>query len=119
MKEMKSQNTHLENGTKVVVYLKEPKERYWGALIKLDGSGVSLKGIDVNSFEDFCRQVAGSDESYMKAGFVYFPEARLEKVILDRPEGDMPSLAERFENITGYSVEDYFKTEDDSKLSRM
>lgn len=41
----------------VVVSLHSPKERLWGELLEVTASGVTVRGIDLNSFDDFIRQV--------------------------------------------------------------
>ncbi len=37
----------------VVVSLHSPKERIWGELLEMNVAGVTLRGIDLNSFDDF------------------------------------------------------------------
>ena len=40
------------------------------------------------------------------ASVIFIPMTRLERILLDRSSGDLPSLAERFEQRTGLSVQE-------------
>ena len=41
----------------VVVSLHSPREKVWGELLDINPSGVTLRGIDLNSFDHFIRQI--------------------------------------------------------------
>ena len=41
----------------VIVSLHTPKEKLWGSLVSMNAAGVTIRGIDLNSFDDFIRQV--------------------------------------------------------------
>jgi len=90
----------------VMVTLNQPREKYWGAILGITPAGVSLRGIDLNSFEDFMRQVISGDEVF--PNFVFFPMHRVERIELDHRSGDIPSMQERFQNKTGKSFRDHF-----------
>jgi hypothetical protein len=81
-------------GQIVLVTLNTPREKFWGALLELSPAGVSLRGIDLNSLEDFARQVKSGDA--VSPGAVFFPMHRVERIELDARNGDIPSLRERF-----------------------
>lgn len=81
-------------GQIVLVTLNTPREKFWGALLELSPAGVSLRGIDLNSLEDFARQVKSGDA--VSPGAVFFPMHRVERIELDARNGDIPSLCERF-----------------------
>jgi hypothetical protein len=86
-------------GAIVIVTLNMPREKYWGSLLALTPAGASLRGIDLNSIDDFARQVRDGDE--VSANAVFFPMHRIERIESDARNGDIPSLQERFENKTG------------------
>ena len=44
-------------GALVLAFLHSPKERVWGVLQGYDGGGVWVEGIDLDSFEDWARQI--------------------------------------------------------------
>jgi hypothetical protein len=58
-----------------------------------------MRGIDLNSFEDFARLIKAGENA--NPASVFFPMHRVERIELDTRNGDIPSLSERFENRTG------------------
>ena len=86
-------------GSIVLVSLNSPREKFWGMVLELAPAGVSLRGIEVNCFEDFLRQVKAGDPVTPNA--VFFPMHRVERIELDSHNGDIPSLQARFARNTG------------------
>jgi hypothetical protein len=82
-------------GSIVIVTLNMPREKFWGGLLALTPAGASLRGVDLNSLDDFARQVRAGDQ--VSANIVFFPMHRIERIELDARNGDIPSLQERFE----------------------
>lgn len=100
-------------GSVVIVNLQQPREKALGLLLKLDGLGAQVRGIDLNSFDDLLRQVmAGRDEE----GFgpvlstMFFPAARIERILLDEPAGTLPSCGQRFFSSTGLDFADFLRS---------
>ena len=89
----------FSKGAMVLVTLNTPREKFWGAVIDISPSGVAMRGIDLNSFEDFARLVKAGENATPAS--VFFPMHRVERIELDARNGDIPSLSERFENRTG------------------
>jgi hypothetical protein len=85
----------------VVAYLREPREQSWGLLLKLDGSGAWLRGIELGSFEAWVRQVAKGEAGFLGLSTFFVPLHRVEKLVADLPSGPVPSLAGRLEQVTG------------------
>jgi len=83
----------------VLVTLNAPREKFWGALLALAPAGLTVRGVDLNSFEDFARMVKAGDAVTPNA--VFFPMHRVERVEADLRNGDIPSLRERFLGKTG------------------
>lgn len=100
------QGTEFEAGVIVLVSLNAPREKFWGSIMAISAAGVSLRGIDLQSFEDFMRQVKAGDEVMPSA--VFFPMHRVERIELDQRNGEIPSMQERFENKTGHSFHGLF-----------
>jgi methylmalonyl-CoA epimerase len=92
-------------GASVLLYLREPQEKIWGVLRRLDGSGVVVEGIDLSSFDDWVAQIERGEDSVVGPSVLYLPMARLERILLDRSSGHLPSLAERFERRIGKTVQ--------------
>ncbi len=87
----------------VIVYLQSPRERYWGVVRHLDGTGIVLQGMDLDSFDAWMRQIATGDEQ-VQLSTLFFPLLRVEKVLVDAPAGSAPSLAGQFEACVGRSL---------------
>ncbi len=100
------QGNDLAPGRSVLVYLKDPPEKLWGVLRKLDASGVVLEGIDLASFEDWMGQVERGEESVAGPSVLFMPMTRIERILLDRTSGNLPSLSERFLRRVGRPVQD-------------
>jgi len=91
----------------VVISLHSPKEKVWGILLELNPSGVTVRGIDLNSFDHFVRQVNEPDGERIGLPTVFFPMTRVERISLDEPSGSIPSMAEIFERKIGRSLTEY------------
>jgi hypothetical protein len=86
-------------GAVVIATLANPREKIWGAILHLSPTGLSLRGVDLSSFDDFVSQIR--DGEPFAAGVLFFPMHRVERLELDLPEGTIPSLAQRFAQKTG------------------
>ncbi len=93
------QSSPFRPGALVIVTLGNPREKFWGALLHLSPEGLSLRGVDLVSFEDLVSQIKAGDP--FTSGVVFFPMHRVERIELDLPEGSILSLAQRFAQKTG------------------
>ena len=91
----------------IVISLHTPKEKLWGSLVSMNSSGVTVRGIDLSSFDDFVSQVLHPDGDRMGLPTLFFPMLRIERIALDEPRGSIPSLAEVFAKKTGRSLAEY------------
>ena len=87
-------------GALVIVTLSNPREKFWGMILALAPEGLSMSGIELASFEDFILMVKDG-EPYSPA-VVFFPMHRMERIELDLPDGNLPSLSQRFSAKTGH-----------------
>jgi hypothetical protein len=92
-------------GAVVLVTLNHPREKYWGSVIAVTPAGISLRGVDLNSFEDFARQVKAGEDVVPSA--VFFPMHRVERMEMDSRNGEIPSIQERFFSKTARSFSDF------------
>jgi len=83
----------------VLVTLGSPREKFWGALLSLGTEGVSLSGVELVSFDDLVALVKQGDP--FTPNVVFFPMHRVERMELDLPSGEIPSLSQRFAEKTG------------------
>ena len=83
----------------VIATLSNPREKFWGMVLALAAEGLSLSGAELASFEDLTVMVR--DGEPFTPAVVFFPMHRIERVELDLPDGNLPSLSQRFLNKTG------------------
>ena len=86
-------------GTLVILNLSNPREKFWGMILALAPAGISLSGADLASFEDIAA-MAREGEPFTPT-IVFFPMHRIERVVLDLPDGSLSSLSHRFLAKTG------------------
>jgi hypothetical protein len=91
----------------VVVSLHTPKEKFWGELLALNPAGVTIRGVDLNSFDHFVREINEPDSERTGLPTVFFPMTRIERISLDEPTGAIPSMAELFERKAGRSLRQF------------
>lgn len=83
----------------VLLVLGNPREKFWGQLLALSEAGVSLRGIDLESFDDSATMLKAGEP--FTPTTVFFPMHRVERMELDVRSGGLPSLSERFRLQTG------------------
>lgn len=86
-------------GAIVIATLSNPREKFWGMILALASEGLSLSGVELASFEDLTVMVR--DGEPFTPAVVFFPMHRIERVELDLPDGNLPSLSQRFLAKTG------------------
>lgn len=86
-------------GALVIATLSNPREKFWGMILALAPEGLSLSGAELASFEDLTVMVR--DGEPFTPAVVFFPMHRIERVELDLPDGNLPSLSQRFLSKTG------------------
>ena len=97
----------MEINNIVIVSLTSPKEKMWGQILLLETQGVTVRGIDLESFEDFIRQVIKQEETVVGLNTVFFPMHRVERIMVDEPSGSIPSLSQRFHAKVGLTIQEY------------
>lgn len=97
----------MQPNTIVVVNLHSPKEKLWGELLEINAAGVTLRGIDLGSFDDFVIQVLDPEGDRVGLPTLFFPMLRIERIALDEARGSVPSMAEIFEKKTGRTIVKY------------
>jgi hypothetical protein len=97
----------MEPRSIVVVSLHSPKEKFWGELLSLNPAGATLRGVDLNSFDHFVREINAPENERTGLPTVFFPMTRVERIALDEPSGAIPSMAEIFERKSGRSLREY------------
>jgi hypothetical protein len=91
----------LGPGALVLLSLHNPREKFWGVLQQTTSAGIVVRGLDVNTYEDWLVQEAGRAEPMVGPTSVFFPIDRVERMELDETVGPVESLASRFAAKTG------------------
>ena len=106
----------LEREAIVIVNLVNPKEKFWGVLLSLSPVGLTIRGINLDSFEDWIRQLARNEQEdqTLDLATMFVPLFRLERLFLDEPVGSVKSYAEVFCDVVGQTPQKYLELEGDS-----
>lgn len=97
----------FEEGSLVIANLVTPKEKFFGVLIALSPAGITMRAINLDSFDDWLRQIAKGDEPNLDLITMFVPLFRVERIFLDEPSGAIKSYAQRFEETVGMTVQQY------------
>jgi len=97
----------MEPHSIVVVSLHSPKEKLWGELLAINVAGITIRGIDLNSFDHFVNQINGGESEPTGLPTLFFPMTRVERIALDEPSGAIPSLSEVFARKVGRRLAEY------------
>jgi hypothetical protein len=92
----------MNPGQLVLVTLNNPREKFWGVMLSLTPAGVSVRGVDLQSLDDFTQLVKSGEAA--SASVVFFPMHRVQRIEEDECSGDLPSLADQFRSKTGMDV---------------
>ena len=91
----------------IVVSLHTPKEKLWGELLSINSAGITMRGVDLNSFDHFVNQINGPDCERTGLPTLFFPMTRVERIALDESSGSIPSLSEVFTRKVGRPIAEY------------
>ncbi len=97
----------MNSGQLVLVTLQNPREKFWGMLLALTPAGASLRGVDLQSFDDFMQLVKAGEAA--TPSIVFFPMHRVQRMEVDARNGNLPSLGEQFAAKTGCDVNKFFQ----------
>lgn len=91
----------MERNSFVLVHLTNPREKFWGLLKDESPAGVTVRGISLDVFEDWLRQVVRREEISAPPSTVFFPMYRVERIFADETAGEFVSFADRFRKTVG------------------
>ncbi|HEX9493176.1 MAG TPA: hypothetical protein VGA33_07925 [Thermoanaerobaculia bacterium] len=97
----------FEPSALIIVNLINPKEKFFGVLTAISPAGITVRAINLDSFEDWLRQLARGDEPNLDLITMFVPLFRVERIFLDEPTGSIKSYSQRFEDIVGMTVHQY------------
>jgi hypothetical protein len=93
----------------VIVNLVSPVQRFLGRLLEIQTAGITVRGIDLDAFEDWINSITANEESGVQATTTFLPLHRIEKMILDEGIGAIPSLSNAFLARVGKSIGEYLE----------
>ena len=97
----------FEKSSLVIVNLVNPKEKFFGVLNALSPAGVTIRAINLDSFDDWVHQIARDEDLSLDLVTMFVPLFRVERIFLDEPSGAIKSFAQRFEDVVGKTVQKF------------
>lgn len=91
----------------VIVNLTGPKEKFFGVLRALSAAGVTIRAVNLDSFDDWIHQIARAEEAEIEMVTMFVPLFRVERIFLDESAGVVTSYSQRFAQVVGREVADY------------
>ncbi len=80
----------IRKGSPVIVYLQNPREKFWGILISLSEKGAMIRGGNLESIQVFLENPQKQMASLFST--LYFPSHRIEKILLDEGSEETSSI---------------------------
>jgi hypothetical protein len=96
----------FDSGDSVLIILRDPREKLLGILDEITTAGITLRAIDLSYFEDWVRSIV-DDEPYLPMNDYFIPMWRVERLTRDERNGEIPSMAEQFEERTGKNLAEF------------
>ncbi len=87
----------IEAGSLVVLHCANPREKHWGLLIKMDDLGVVVRGLDLESVEDWLTQERGGSAAMIAPSTFFVPTHRLVRIDLDESGPVVTGYGDRFQ----------------------
>lgn len=97
----------FQQGALIIVNLVNPKEKFFGVLSALSPAGVTLRAINLDSFDDWIHQIARGEDPDIDLMTMFVPLFRVERIFLDEGSGSIKSYAQRFTDVVGKTVPEY------------
>jgi hypothetical protein len=101
----------IRPGAIVIVHLVNPTEKFWGILQELGVPGLTLRGINLSTFDDWMAQAVRPEDQTLGLSTMFVPLFRVERVFLDESVGEVESYRQRFSQHVGIPVERYLRLE--------
>lgn len=102
----------IQRNSVVLLNLVNPKEKFWGVVRSVTQVGVTLRGINIEAFEDWVRQLGRGEDQTLDLVTMFVPLFRVERMFLDEAVGPVPSYSQLFEEVVGMSPLKYLGFEE-------
>ena len=97
----------FERGALVILNLVNPKEKFFGILAALSPAGVTVRAINLDSFDDWIHQIARDEEPDLDLMTMFVPLFRVERIFLDEASGSIKSYSQRFQEVVGKTLPEW------------
>ena len=97
-------------GQIVVVVLRDPRERYWGAMLDLRSAGIAQRGLEISQWEQALSLIKSGESDQVSLGTRFFPMHRVESMYIDEAHLGVDSMADVFLRKTGIEPAVYLET---------
>jgi hypothetical protein len=97
----------FERGALVILNLVNPKEKFFGVLSALSPAGVTVRAINLDSFDDWIHQIARNEDPDLDLMTMFVPLFRVERIFLDEASGSIKSYSQRFNEVVGKSLPEW------------
>ncbi len=97
----------MKIGDFVLVQLTNPREKFWGVLKEKDATGVTVRGLTLEGFEGWLREIVHKEPPSFHPATVFFPLLRVERIFADETVGEVVSFADRFRRMVGEDARYY------------
>lgn len=95
----------FSSGEIVTIILHSPREKLLGVLSEIGAAGITMRGIDLDYFDDWTRAMVAGEPRLSMVDY-FFPMWRVERIIRDERNGEIPSMAEQFMARTGRRLDE-------------
>ncbi len=100
----------MKKGNVVVVNLQNPREKVLGILLEINTAGITIRGIDVHSFNDWTNSFLNeNNELVITPSTVFFPMHRVLSCYVDEDSGSVPSFSTQFKMKTSRNLKEILK----------
>ena len=101
-------------GSLVIIHCANPKEKFWGVLVRLDAIGVIVRGMDLDSVEDWLVQERTEVDGLIRPSTFFVPIHRVVRIDFEEEGGAVPSYGERYGDACGRDVHEALIGADDA-----
>jgi len=88
-------------GRLVLVSCATPREKFWGVLLALNPTGATIRGLSLETFEDWLRERTAGGPPLLGPVTLFIPSRRIERIEVDESVGTVEGLGERFVRLVG------------------
>jgi hypothetical protein len=91
----------MMEGRLVLVSCTAPREKFWGVLLALNPTGVTIRGLSLETYEDWLRERTTGGPQLLGPVTLFLPSRRIERIEVDESVGTVEGLGERFTRLVG------------------